>query len=170
MKVTKTCTKCGQDKPLEEFARAKQGLYNRYSQCKACKRVMKKEWHARNREAENQKSRTYRALNRPLLVNASRRKYRANQAAMVLEARERYKDNRGGRGARRNPEQHRAHVAVSRMVKRGQFPPVYTMVCDKCGEAQAAHWHHHRGYVGDAKLDVIPLCTLCHGEEHRTPL
>ena len=35
--ATKTCTKCGVEKPLEEFSPSKTGKYGRHSLCKACK-------------------------------------------------------------------------------------------------------------------------------------
>lgn len=62
----------------------------------------------------------------------------------------------------RNPDKRRARYAVRDAVKYGKIPPASTLPCAGCG-AQAAHYHHHRGYAKEYRLDVIPLCVVCHG-------
>lgn len=67
-----------------------------------------------------------------------------------------------------NAEYYAPWVATHGLVAPyGNFPPAWTMVCEHCREAQAAHWHHHNGYADEYKLDVIALCFDCHGKEHR---
>jgi hypothetical protein len=60
----------------------------------------------------------------------------------------------------------KAHVAVRRAIARGDLPPATAMVCERCQEAQAAHWHHDMGYAEEYHLHVIALCKSCHGKAH----
>lgn len=67
----------------------------------------------------------------------------------------------------RHPERYAARHMVNREVEAGRFPAANTMVCDICGEALAAHWHHHNGYGPGHEIDVIAVCIKCHADEHR---
>lgn len=169
-RTRKTCTKCEKSKPLSEFAHAKQGAFGRYSICKECKREAKRLWHAANKANQNEKVRLYQEQNRGDLVAKKRIKYRENRPQMIEAARNRYWSDpaKAREIVKRSikPDKHRAHTAVANAVKKGVFPPAWTMVCEGCQESQAAHWHHYRGYAAEFKLHVVALCTDCHGKAH----
>jgi hypothetical protein len=74
---------------------------------------------------------------------------------------------RSAASKRHYPERVRARNAVRIEVRAFRFPPANTMVCDMCGEALAAHWHHHNGYAPEHALDVIAVCIECHVETHK---
>lgn len=44
---SKTCTKCGETKPLDEYYKDKGGKYGRRSNCKACAKAQEAEYNAR---------------------------------------------------------------------------------------------------------------------------
>lgn len=44
----KTCTGCGETKPLEDFKKHKAGRFGRESKCKDCERERQRAWHERN--------------------------------------------------------------------------------------------------------------------------
>ena len=67
----------------------------------------------------------------------------------------------------RNPQRVKAHGAVNQAIARGDIPPAYSVVCESCQEAQAKHYHHHLGYAQEHWMDVVALCTTCHGKAHR---
>lgn len=48
---TKTCTACGQTKPLKEFYRSAGARYGRYSCCKDCARERARENYRKRRAA-----------------------------------------------------------------------------------------------------------------------
>lgn len=48
---SKTCTKCGETKPRDEFHRDKSKRDGRRSRCKKCVRAQKAEYYSRNRDA-----------------------------------------------------------------------------------------------------------------------
>lgn len=69
----KRCSRCGQDKPLEEF-RAQQGKRTVQSWCRPCKQAYNREWYQRNRyrhsQAVEQRRRDRAQENRQILAMA----------------------------------------------------------------------------------------------------
>jgi len=109
------------------------------------------------RKKRNDKSRAWRERKRDHIAdyNAARFDNEPEKMRVAIRASE-----------RKYPEHRAARKAVYYAVQVGKLPPVWTMVCEHCQEAQASHYHHHNGYVGEHKLDVIALCTECHGKAH----
>lgn len=68
--ITRVCRKCGQEKPLEEFAKNKECVLGHSHICKQCKAEQSRKWHAANSEKAREKHRKWRAANLE--------KYRAN--------------------------------------------------------------------------------------------
>ena len=64
----------------------------------------------------------------------------------------------------RSRERAAAHYAVTDAIQAGKLrvPPT----CESCGDPGTLAGHHHRGYTGDARLDVIWLCRGCHVVVH----
>ena len=56
---TKTCTKCGEIKPLDEFYNNKGGKANKYSQCKKCKRDINKKYNREHKEKKAKESKEW---------------------------------------------------------------------------------------------------------------
>jgi 5-methylcytosine-specific restriction endonuclease McrA len=130
MEEYKTCTKCGQTKPITLFRKDKRLKSGYGSQCKACKyaqsedwvrnnserkyainakyrdnnkdkvAAVKKEWQIANKEYLSEKSRLYREANKDKLREQSRQ-WRLNNKAKIAEA------NRAYRQA--NPERKKAN-------------------------------------------------------------
>lgn len=68
--ITRVCRKCGQEKPLEEFAKNKECVLGHSHICKQCKAEQSRKWHAANFEKARENNRKWRAANLE--------KYRAN--------------------------------------------------------------------------------------------
>ncbi len=132
----KTCTKCGETKPLEMFSRK---LKSYQSKCKTCCKEEHKEWHAANRDrqlalkkanyAKNRESalewqRTYYAANREQRI-AYWSKYRAENPDKVrddyLRNAEAYR-SRSKRWRTENPDARRAQE-VARRARVRWVPP-----------------------------------------------
>lgn len=188
----KVCSKCGESKPLSEFTQRKTGKQagTYEGRCKECLRVTSREYRARHpervvesrkrtndkyrqgrnaasreriasdpeyRKKRNDKSRSWRERNRERIAEYNAMRFEEKPVAMraaIKASRQKY------------PEHRKAHKAVAYAVKSGKFPPAWTMVCEHCQEALAAEYHHHKGYEPEHKLDVIALCTECHGKAH----
>lgn len=175
----KVCSKCGESKPLAEYSVNRKAKDNLHPYCKSCARAYGKEWREQNRARRLEYMREWHAENlarensyareryqtdeeHRQRVLAWQREWRANNSELA-----RSNDRERGRRADWTTAQVRARTVVNRAVRRGMLPPAWSMVCDGCDEAQAAEWHHHKGYEPEHRLDVIPLCLDCHGEEHR---
>lgn len=60
--MVKTCTKCGETKPLEDFHRQKSGKYGRQPKCKNCQKAYNKEYYNKNQTELVEKKKEYREL------------------------------------------------------------------------------------------------------------
>jgi len=109
------------------------------------------------RNQRNEKSRRWRERNRAHIAEYNAARYEENPEYLYRAVRSYIE---------RNPERRAAHKAVAYATKVGKLRPVWTVVCEHCQEAQALHYHHHNGYDQKHKLDVIALCTECHGKAH----
>lgn len=155
----KVCSKCGESKPLTEFYTHKSGREagKPTAYCKACYRARSRTYYDANREARI----SYQAAHR----DANREKHALYSAAWYAANSEKHAATVAAYQAA-NPDKRASHHAVNNAVQSGNLPPAWSMVCSVCDEAQAAHWHHHKGYEKQHWLDVVPVCRLCHEQEH----
>ena len=102
MSNLKTCSKCGETKPREEFTRNKSKRDGLSSPCKACRKAYKvanrekinegkRKYYADNRE----KAREYQETNREKIAERKRKYYAANREKINEGKRKYYADNRG---------------------------------------------------------------------------
>ena len=70
--MSKTCTKCGETKPLDDFHRDKTGAGGRRSYCKECAREYKRRYHEENRDKRLECARRYHEENRDILNQGSK--------------------------------------------------------------------------------------------------
>lgn len=165
----KTCTGCGEIKPVTDFRLRSGDRFDKYSaRCKECERYVSRNYHEANRDTIIERSREYRQNNRAKL-NATERgrradpEYRKKRAVTIHDWRKRNADHVSAYN-RSLPV--KARAAVNKAVQNGELPPPRAMVCEHCQEALAAHYHHHSGYEREQWFDVVALCTECHGKEH----
>ena len=82
--ITRVCRKCGQEKPLSEFAKDKKCALGHGHTCKQCKAERDRKWAAANPEKIREYNRKWRAAN-PEKVREGVRKYRAANHEKVRE-------------------------------------------------------------------------------------
>ena len=82
--ITRVCRKCGQEKPLEEFAKNKECVLGHSHICKQCKAEQSRKWHAANSEKCREYARKYYAAN----SEKAREKHRKWRAANLEKYRE----------------------------------------------------------------------------------
>ena len=73
--ITRVCRKCGQEKPLEEFAKNKGCELGRTHTCKRCEAERYRKWRAANSEKRREYNRKWRAAN-PEKIREIRHKWR----------------------------------------------------------------------------------------------
>ena len=70
--MSKTCTKCGETKPLDDFHRDKTGAGGRRPDCKECVREYKRRYHEENRDKRLKSQRRYHEESRDILNQGSK--------------------------------------------------------------------------------------------------
>ena len=142
MADTKRCFKCGKVKPTSEFYKDKSRYDGLEYKCKACRKDYGHSYQKTHRaESVKRISRWRKSLPDPDIYCKQYKK--------------------------RHPDRARAKDAVKYAVKMGRLPKVTTLQCAKCRNRPAAHYHHHNGYAKEHRLDVTPLCPVCHKAVHK---
>jgi 5-methylcytosine-specific restriction endonuclease McrA len=167
----KTCTKCGETKPLDAFALNRRNKTDgRHARCKSCSA----EYYAANRErnaesrreyarqyyqANRAKVDAYRAVNREKL-NDYQREYRAANIDVYRERQSARQQQRNANNAKRRAL---ANNAAHDSYSRTEIFAVYGGTCAYCG-AIAEHLDHvvalSRGGA-DAAHNLLPACAPC---------
>ena len=76
--ITRVCRKCGQEKPLEEFAKNKECVLGRTHTCKQCEAEKYRKWREANLEKARESVRKWRESNRERGLVYARKYYAAN--------------------------------------------------------------------------------------------
>ena len=92
--MSKTCTKCGETKPLDDFHRDKTGAGGRRPDCKECVREYKRRYHEENRDKRLEYNRRYHEENRDKVLEYKRRYYEENRDKVLESQRRYYEENR----------------------------------------------------------------------------
>jgi 5-methylcytosine-specific restriction endonuclease McrA len=185
----KTCTKCGETKPLEEFHRESRGRYGRRSRCKVCVNAQKKTWREANpekvraafkawREADPEREYARHKAYREANPEKKRAAFKAWREANPDKERARKKAWREA-----NPEKSRAACRRSRARKRlleESFTPeqearvleVFQGQCFKCGSTDELHVDHYLPLSKGNPLrsgNAIILCKSCNSSKRTRP-
>lgn len=146
----KTCTKCGESKPLTEF-------YSGSATCKQC-------YRQRVRDNRQAKIDYYQAYDRdradlPERVETRKRVAAERRADPVRRS---IDEERGRCWRNRNFVKRRAHVIAGNAIRDGYL--VKPDCCQRCGSHCEVHAHHEDYY---RPLEVTWLCRPCHSKRHR---
>ena len=107
----KTCSKCKEEKSLDQFNRHRRN--GRQAYCRACQKI-----HSASDKGKANKAR-YKASDKGKIVLA-----RHNQTRR-----------------RRYPEKYQAKDAVSHAIRDGKLPPAATHTCEVCGAPACDYHH-----------------------------
>ena len=89
--ITRVCRKCGQEKPLEEFAKDKECVLGHSHICKQCKAERNRKWCAANPEKVLEYKRKRYAANPEKAREYKRKRYAANPEK-VLERNRKWRE------------------------------------------------------------------------------
>lgn len=154
----KTCSRCKQEKPSEQFRPYSRNADGLNSYCKACQRDYARAHYAANRERYVEKHRAWAKANRERRAYKARAWYAANrERAIEIVIRSRAK----------HPDRYAARNAVYNAIRRDDLPPASALVCEHCQEAQAQEYHHYNGYSPEHQLDIMAVCIACHTILHQ---
>lgn len=153
--MMKVCKKCGIEKPIEDFYVQKGMSDGHLSFCKDCVRDRVHKHRLENLERIRKYDR-----NRP---NAKERIKKERED--IKNNKERYKRYTENKRKWDNKNKHKknAHAKVKSAVDRGLL--IKPNACQICGKTNCEIQGHHHDY--SKPLDVIWVCTECHGKLHR---
>ena len=151
----KTCKKCGVEKPIDNFYTHKGMSDGHLNICKECVNERMANYRQDNlvrirkydRNRPNQKERLKRQREK---IKQNPEKYKKYLGAQK-ESREKYKYKRNAR------------TKVQRALQAGLL--IKSPCCEICGKINCKIHGHHQDY--SKPLDVIWVCTECHGKLHR---
>ncbi len=152
MILSKTCSKCGEEKGCDLFSKDKSRKDGLDPWCKGCK----SEHQRNNREAANNRNRVYRVVHKDK-CNQYARDYMRSHKKERNQYAHRYKED--------NPDRRAAHTFLNNSVRDGEI--TRPSCCDNCGVHSYRIEAHHSDY--SKPLDVKWLCGNCRGKEHRLP-
>lgn len=148
--ISKRCPQCKRDLAISLFWKDCSKKDGRQVYCKTCLKQYRqsdrgKEVRRRHQQGDKRKA------------SGRRHRQTAKGKATLCRAREKYDV--------KFPDKRVAQGAVSNAVKAGVLSPIASLLC-LCGQA-AEHYHHPNGYDEDQRLNVIPVCAVCHRNIHR---
>lgn len=155
---TKVCKKCGRELPISEFYVHKEMNDGHLSFCKECVRARVHKHRENNieriREYDRNRSKT-----------EERKNQKKRQVLRVKQNQEKYKTllKQKNNWNKKNKEKRQAHSKVEKALKIGLLNNPNK--CEVCGKTNCEIEAHHYDY--SKPLDVIWLCTECHGKVHR---
>ena len=110
MMITKVCTKCGVEKPLDEYSKGRRYKYGVRAQCKVCIKHSASAYYKRNRDKFRENSRRW-AMDNPDKARERSRRWRLNNPEKFRKIQSKWRRNnhekfRGKvrRWQRNNPE------------------------------------------------------------------
>ena len=104
----KTCNKCGEEKPLDEFGWRNKAKNYRQSYCRECVSIKNSAYRADNKEGISKANRAYYQKNKESMLNNNKEWVKNNREAAL---------EKGRRWSKNNPESCRARCARSKAAK-----------------------------------------------------
>lgn len=150
LKENKKCQKCENTFPLENFHRHKGFKDGRRVICKTCSCAISRKYYSNNRDQHLESCRKWQKNNRDKVV-AYQKEFREKQKIA------------GKKWVINNPERYKAHKKLNYAVFKGEV--VKSSSCQVCGCSNKKIEAHHYDYT--KSLEVIWVCTGCHGWIHR---
>lgn len=141
------------------------------SWCKQCRKEPAKKYRQEHKEDIRNYHIEYNKKNKTHIVERAKIYYK-NHFIEILRKNKVYRNTQKGktvdkeiskRQYEKYPEKIQARNSVHHAVRTGKLPNVKTLKCSICKEKQAEHYHHHKGYSYENRLNVIPVCIKCHG-------
>ena len=165
----KKCSSCGLEKTFDQFNKNNNTKDGYRYMCKECRKQYDKILKDRNPDKvlaryakynHSEKGKKYYSewaeKNRDKIIEAMRR-FRVTLKGKISSNKHTQKYGE------KYPEKRRAKTEIYKSVSAGRIPKVSTLICSRCHEKPAAHYHHP-DY--SKPLEVVPLCIQCHVDIH----
>lgn len=185
--VSKTCTRCNEEKPFKDFYKNPQGKYNLMSRCKPCFSQNAMAWAKQNKEKTNDIAARYRANHKEELSQRFAEYYEKKKFEIAKKKKEYRKTNVEQRSEyckqwrKKNPTKVSEYAHRRRLRKMSGDIRVFTdddwryllhqfnYSCAYCGEKENLTKDHvipisrgGRHSVGN----IVPACQYCNFSKH----
>ena len=133
--MSKTCAKCGETKPLDDFYRDKTGAGGRRPDCKECVREYSRRYYEENRDKVRERKCRYREENRDK-VRESERRYREENRDKVRKSQSRYYEENRDKAReyrRRYYEENRDIINQEKKIHHAQNARTSNLLASKKG-------------------------------------
>lgn len=191
--TAKTCTKCGESKPLDMYSPSKLGKHGKASRCKPCQVILSSSWNKANkdrvREIDRQRYASHREKSKAVMQDIRDRDRPAYRAKAREWSKEKYhRDPRKHRvavsaWAKNNPDKAKACRDHSNLMRRGRIHgasgthtkaqrtylrATYLGRCAYCFDSNATDFDHvvplARGGANDI-ANIVPACEQCNASK-----
>ena len=151
--IIKRCSYCKQIKAVSDFYKNRKNKDGFENSCKICRKISIRKY---------QKTEKGRLTNRK-----SVKKYRKTKKGKAY--RKRHQQSKKGKDTQkryiiRHPERRKARNAVSYAIEVGKLFRPNILKCHYCPEQ--AEQYHHPSYEPEDRLNIIPVCKICHKYIH----
>lgn len=175
--ITKRCSDCKQTKSVLEFVKNRSKKDGYGCLCKPCNLKRTQKYYQTEKGKANRK-RYQQSKEGKLAVKRYRKTekgkacikhFRHSKKGKILE--KRYNHKKESKAARKryhisHPEYRESSNLVKNAITAGKLPRPDTLKCHYCPE-QAEQYHHYLGYEPEHRLDVVPVCRICHNKIHQ---
>jgi len=169
--TSKICLKCQNTKPLSAFHKSLQRKDGHQTWCKRCKKQYQQTEDRRLAQKRYNQSEKGKATQKRFNQSAKGRMARKcfSQSGEDKITKKRYRQNEKYKKTHKqgnlhyyeqHPERKVAENAITHAIETGRLIKANTLKCN-CGQ-RAEHYHHHKGYAREHRLDVVALCRSCH--------
>lgn len=165
--MTKRCSKCGIEKPLNEYYKNNSSSDTYRHECKTCKKQCSKRYYQSHDKEIKQKKKRY------ALIHASEKKqymklYRQSHIDEIILANKEYYQSHKREYKHRKRRfivKYRARKMLSQAVYRGQIvKPSQCEACMLLFPKNKLQGHHWKGYAKKFWYEVMWVCSQCHAE------
>ena len=154
--ITRVCRKCGQEKPLEEFAKNKGCVLGRTHTCKQCEAERYRKWRAANSEKRWEYNRKWRAAN-PEKRWEYNRKWRAANPEKIREIRHKWREA----NTEKERQRYRKWYAANTEKVRERHRKWRAANPEKVREWARKSWHRMADNINDSYLkSQLKKCDL----------
>jgi hypothetical protein len=156
--ITKTCSVCCCEKPLNEFGKDQRRPDGHGSSCSSCANLRKAAYKKTAKGKETTRRSTHSEANK-----ARQHRYYQSEKGRATTQRANHSEARKKWLAawRRDPAKRRAGSAVNHATERKGLPPARDFQCALCPRP-ASVYHHTSGYSSQNWFSIIPVCRPCH--------
>ena len=154
---TKQCSRCKEIKETSKFNPSPKYKDGYFCWCKQCRKEHAREYRKRANRYEIYDKLYWKSKRGKIVHKRYRSSKKGKKSACKCSAIHRIK----------YPEQSKAASAIKHEIKSGRMPHPTTLNCTECRQ-NAKEYHHHNGYSEEHRLDVVPVCKLCHIHIHQS--